>query len=172
MEVVTQMLKAYQAVTTAEHQVWLYVYQKWLFCLDLKVKHRHDIIAAQIQSLQTPVAFTIHNTVNSKGFNSDLSLIALNLMIQIARCLSVWNQALPYRNRQVDHLRALDKSFCINISAWFCSWRMTHEKFKFLSKESGVFNQKSLEFQNVIMERSGLGNDTSLPPGKKSSIIK
>ena len=44
---------------------------------------------------------------------------------------------------------------------------MTQSRFKELSEQSGVFNEKSLEFQNLIMERSGLGNDTSLPPGDR-----
>ena len=50
------------------------------------------------------------------------------------------------------------------------SWKMTQSRFKELSEQSGVFNEKSLEFQNLIMERSGLGNDTSLPPGDRISL--
>lgn len=43
---------------------------------------------------------------------------------------------------------------------------MSHEKFRKLSKESGVFTDLSMEFQEKIMERSGLGDCTYLPQGK------
>ena len=43
---------------------------------------------------------------------------------------------------------------------------MSQQKFKELSEGSGVFNEKSLEFQKLIMDRSGLGNETALPPGQ------
>ena len=42
---------------------------------------------------------------------------------------------------------------------------MSQEKFRRLSKDSGVFNDQSLEFQEKIMERSGLGDETYLPNG-------
>ncbi len=44
---------------------------------------------------------------------------------------------------------------------------MSHEKFRKLSKESGVFTDVSMEFQEKIMERSGLGDCTHLPAGMK-----
>jgi 3-ketoacyl-CoA synthase len=46
-----------------------------------------------------------------------------------------------------------------------CSLKMPQDKFKHLSGVSGVFSEQSLEFQEKIMERSGLGDETYLPPG-------
>lgn len=42
---------------------------------------------------------------------------------------------------------------------------MPQDKFKHLSKISGVFTEQSLDFQEKIMERSGLGDETYLPSG-------
>lgn len=42
--------------------------------------------------------------------------------------------------------------------------KMPQDKFKHLSGVSGVFSEQSLEFQEKIMERSGLGDETYLPP--------
>jgi len=47
----------------------------------------------------------------------------------------------------------------------FCSLKMPQDKFKHLSKISGVFTEQSLDFQEKIMERSGLGDETYLPSG-------
>ena len=49
--------------------------------------------------------------------------------------------------------------------AYLCSLEMSHEKFRKLSKESGVFSDVSMDFQEKIMERSGLGDCTHLPQG-------
>ena len=46
-----------------------------------------------------------------------------------------------------------------------CSLKMSQDKFRILSKASGVFTEQSLEFQEKIMERSGLGDETYLPTG-------
>ncbi|KAL2642407.1 hypothetical protein R1flu_009994 [Riccia fluitans] len=42
--------------------------------------------------------------------------------------------------------------------------KVTREIFMECSKKTGVFNEKSLEFQRKILERSGLGQDTYFPP--------
>ena len=48
-----------------------------------------------------------------------------------------------------------------------CSLEMSHEKFRKLSRESGVFSDVSMDFQEKIMERSGLGDCTYLPQGTR-----
>lgn len=47
---------------------------------------------------------------------------------------------------------------------------MSQDKFRYLSRESGVFTDLSLEFQEKIMERSGLGDETYLPEGMLLNI--
>ncbi|KAF5778462.1 putative very-long-chain 3-oxoacyl-CoA synthase [Helianthus annuus] len=42
--------------------------------------------------------------------------------------------------------------------------KVTHQKFMDHSKLHGAFNESSLEFQNIILLRSGLGEETYLPP--------
>ncbi|GHP06017.1 hypothetical protein PPROV_000476400 [Pycnococcus provasolii] len=42
---------------------------------------------------------------------------------------------------------------------------VTRQRFKNFSKEVGKFDEKSLEFQTRLIDRAGLGDATSLPPG-------
>lgn len=46
-----------------------------------------------------------------------------------------------------------------------CSLTMSQDRFRNLSRGSGVFTEQSMEFQEKIMERSGLGDNTYLPMG-------
>jgi FAE1/Type III polyketide synthase-like protein len=44
--------------------------------------------------------------------------------------------------------------------------KISRDLFVELSKKSGVFSEKAMQFQERIMEKSGLGNETYLPPGE------
>jgi 3-ketoacyl-CoA synthase len=46
--------------------------------------------------------------------------------------------------------------------------KMSMEKFMDTTRRAGVFDEKSVEFQRKIMERSGLGDETYLPPAIQS----
>lgn len=46
-----------------------------------------------------------------------------------------------------------------------CRMKITRDLFVELSKKSGVFSDKAMQFQERIMEKSGLGDETYLPPG-------
>jgi 3-ketoacyl-CoA synthase len=43
--------------------------------------------------------------------------------------------------------------------------KISRDLFVELSKKSGVFSEKAMQFQERIMEKSGLGDETYLPPG-------
>jgi FAE1/Type III polyketide synthase-like protein len=44
--------------------------------------------------------------------------------------------------------------------------KISRDLFVELSKKSGVFSEKAMQFQERIMEKSGLGDETYLPPGE------
>jgi 3-ketoacyl-CoA synthase len=46
--------------------------------------------------------------------------------------------------------------------------KMSMERFMDTTRRAGVFDEKSVEFQRKIMERSGLGDETYLPPAIQS----
>lgn len=52
-------------------------------------------------------------------------------------------------------------------SLTMCRLKITHDMFVELSKKSGVFSDNAMQFQERIMEKSGLGDETYLPPGKQ-----
>ena len=53
----------------------------------------------------------------------------------------------------------------VTVQALFSRMIMRTEQFLELSRSSGAFNEKSLSFQQKILERSGLGEETYLPDG-------
>ncbi len=47
--------------------------------------------------------------------------------------------------------------------------KVTKQLFVDLSRSSGAFGEKAMEFQERIMARSGLGDETYLPPGAQEA---
>jgi 3-ketoacyl-CoA synthase len=55
---------------------------------------------------------------------------------------------------------------CIPVGTLICRLKISRDLFVELSKKSGVFSEKAMQFQERIMEKSGLGDETYLPPGE------
>lgn len=48
---------------------------------------------------------------------------------------------------------------------------MPHDKFMERTRSVGWFTQESIDFQEKLLYRTGLGNDTYFPPGKNYTFL-
>eukprot|EP00208_Stichococcus_sp_RCC1054_P001072 CAMPEP_0206145068 /NCGR_PEP_ID=MMETSP1473-20131121/26246_1 /ASSEMBLY_ACC=CAM_ASM_001109 /TAXON_ID=1461547 /ORGANISM="Stichococcus sp, Strain RCC1054" /LENGTH=509 /DNA_ID=CAMNT_0053541129 /DNA_START=200 /DNA_END=1729 /DNA_ORIENTATION=- len=135
------------------------------------VKRGYHVLCTHFLTLLlVPVAFTslleLLNMAKTGQLNkiwesASTTHVQFNLITFIICSLVLSSLALTYVLTRAKPVYLLD--FCIFKPPE--ELKLTKEMFVRLSRATGVFGEKAMQFQERIMEKSGLGDETYLPPG-------